>query len=61
MLTTMHNTVKISQDEQTKPHVMFFYDSTEGGVDVSFLLYQYKGEIKTLDDQRILFLLGTAR
>ena len=34
MLTTMHNIVNVSIDERKKPHVMVFYDSTKGGVDV---------------------------
>ena len=34
MLTTMYDIVNVSRDERKKPHVMVFYGSTNGGVDV---------------------------
>ena len=37
-LTTMHNQVKLSIDERKKPHALFFYDHTKGGVDVVDLI-----------------------
>ena len=33
-LTTMHDSVKVSQDIRKKPHPLVFYDKTKGGVDI---------------------------
>ena len=37
-LTTMHNQMKFRVDERRKPHALFFYDHTKGGVDVVDLI-----------------------
>ena len=38
LLSTMHDNVKITKDQQKKPSVHTIYDHTKGGVDVVNLL-----------------------
>ena len=38
VLTTMHNIVKVTQDQRQKPNVHIMYDYTKGGVDIVDLL-----------------------
>ena len=37
-LTTMHDKVKVTNDQRCKPHVLVMYDHTKGGVDVVDLI-----------------------
>ena len=63
-LTTMHNQVKLSVKESKKPHALFFYDHTKGGVDIACLIspkISTRMKTRRLTPNVFAFMLDTAR
>ena len=63
VLSTMHDTVRVTKDQRRKPYVIVFYDYTKGGVDVVDLIAKMSTRIKNKRwvINSLAFALDTAR